>query len=142
MVYPVPETVVAKEAGMEREAEVFAKQDVDDYLDAEDYILFYGREPDAQYAKYSSDNVYWLTTSGGTGEPMRMTSIDGTPDMAPVGITHSFTVHHEEDQWYLTKAPGDDSVDRWVSLPFVLGEEMEGGRCPCGLHPAYHWLRR
>jgi len=105
-------------------------QDGDDYLDANDAILFYGREADEQYAKYSNYNVYWLTTSGGTGEPMRMADVDSAPDIAPIADTHSFTVHYEKDEWYLTKAPGDDSVDRWVSLPFVLGEEMEGGGVP------------
>ncbi|MGA1794649.1 MAG: DUF2341 domain-containing protein [bacterium] len=114
-----------------QEAALFVHdQDADDYLDANDYILFYGREPDDEYAKYSNHNTYWLTSSGGTGEPMRMADANSAPDIATIAGTHLFTVHHEKDEWYLSKAPGDDSVDRWVSLPFVLGEEMDGGGVP------------
>jgi hypothetical protein len=69
----------------------------DDLFDPEDYIYFYGRAVVEDYAKYTTDNVYWLTLEGGTGAPKRMAEIDSTPVSLSVPSSHSFTVHHEED---------------------------------------------
>ena len=59
-------------------------QNADDFLDATDFIEFYGRPVAAQYAKYARDNVYWLVTAGGTGSPRRMADVDGAPAAGPV----------------------------------------------------------
>ncbi len=99
----------------------------------DDYIEFYGRPVETQYAKYATYNVYWLTTSGGSGSPKRMEEIDGTPGSAAVADTHTFTVHYEEDQSYWILAPGGDSVDRWFFDPNVYpvwGDGIEGGGDP------------
>ena len=96
----------------------------------DDYIEFYGRPVDAQYAKYATYNVYWLTTSGGSGSPKRMEEIDGTPGSAAVADTHTFTVHYEEDLGYWILAPGGDSLDRWFFFPSVMGDGVEYGGDP------------
>ena len=101
-------------------------QNADDLLDASDYIEFYGRPVTAQYAKYARDNVYWLVTAGGMGNPKRMVNVDGTPAAGPLAATHSFSVHYEEDEYYVGLAPGDDSLDRWFFDDFVLGTSFSG----------------
>ena len=106
-------------------------QNADDFLDATDTIEFYGRPVAAQYAKYARDNVYWLVTAGGTGSPRRMTDVDGAPAAGPLAATHSFTVHYEQDEYYVGLAPGDDSRDRWFFDDFVLGIDFTGTRLRC-----------
>jgi len=99
----------------------------------DDYIEFYGRPVETQYAKYATYNVYWLTTSGGSGDPKRMTPIDGSLGSGAVPVTHTFTVHYEEDQGYWILAPGGDSLDRWFFDPNVYpvwGDGIEGGGDP------------
>ena len=90
-------------------------------FDPEDYIYFYGRAVEESYAKYTTDNVYWLTLEGGAGAPKRMAEIDSTPGIGSVPLTHSFTVHHEEDRKYWAWAPGGDSLDRYFFDPYVSG---------------------
>jgi hypothetical protein len=92
-----------------------------------DYVEFYGVPPTEGYSKYTRNNVYWLTTSGGSGSPLRMTTIDGTPGAATIPTTHVFTVHMEEDKEYLGEAPGAESLDRWVHGSFALGSGAGGG---------------
>jgi len=99
-------------------------QNADDTLDTSDYIEFYGRPVADPYAKYARDNVYWLVTAGGTGSPRRMADVDGTPADGTLAVTHNFTVHHEEDEYYVGLAPGDDSLDRWFFDDFVLGTDF------------------
>ncbi len=98
-----------------------------------DYIEFYGVPPAEGYNKYTKHNVYWLTTSGGSGTPLRMTTIDGTPGTGTVSSTHEFTLHDERDESYIMDAPGEDSLDRWCFSTFVLGEAFpaaDGGGLP------------
>jgi hypothetical protein len=92
-----------------------------------DYIEFYGVPPAGEYSKYTRNNVYWLTTSGGSGSPLRMGTVDGTPGTGTVAGTHVFTVHSEEDKEYLGEAPGPESLDRWVNGTFALGSGAGGG---------------
>ncbi len=99
-------------------------QDRDNQFDPEDYIDFYGRAVDDSYAKYTSQNVYWLTLAGGVGAPKRMAETDSTPGSLTVPATHSFTVHHEEDRNYWARAPGGDSLDRYFFHPYVMGEDI------------------
>jgi hypothetical protein len=101
--------------------------DGDNRLDAGDAIEFYGKAPSSSYSKYARYNVYWLTTSGGSGSPKRMAELDGTPAVGTIPATHSATVHSEENRWYWLGAPGDDSLERWFFYPFVDGSGIEGG---------------
>ncbi|MEJ2235912.1 MAG: C25 family cysteine peptidase, partial [Syntrophobacterales bacterium] len=97
----------------------------DDQFDPEDYIYFYGRAVEESYAKYTTDNVYWLTLAGGAGAPKRMTAIDGTPVSDTFASTHSFSIHHEEDREYWARAPGGDELDRYFFQPYVVGADVE-----------------
>ena len=80
--------------------------------------------------KHTNNNVYWLTTSGGYGTPKRMAEVDASLGSATVAGSHSFTVHHEQDMWYLLSIPGGDSLDRWFFDPFVDGPGISGGGAP------------
>ncbi|GAG52228.1 unnamed protein product, partial [marine sediment metagenome] len=102
-----------------------------DQFDDGDYIEFYGRPADAEYAKYAKYNVYWLTTSGGTESPKRMAPpIDGTPVAGPLATMHAYTVTYEKDERYWIGAPGEDSLDRWFFNAQLLGDEVEWGGDP------------
>ena len=90
-------------------------------LDAADYIRFCAEPVAAAYAKYTPDNVYWMTLSGGVGLPRRMAFTDGTPAGGTPAATHSYTHHHELNQTYWSKAPGEDGLDRWVFGAYALG---------------------
>ncbi|NIQ91672.1 MAG: hypothetical protein GWN93_22785, partial [Deltaproteobacteria bacterium] len=96
----------------------------DDLFDPEDYIYFYAEAVEESYAKYTTDNVYWLTLEGGAGAPKRMAEIDSTPASGSVPSIHSFTVHHEEDRKYWARAPGGDSLDRYFFDPYVIGPDV------------------
>jgi len=91
-----------------------------------DYIEFYGTPPAEGYSKYTRCNVYWLTTSGGSGTPLRMGTIDGTPGAGSIPSTHVYTVRAEEDGYYMGQAPGAESLDRWVSATFAYGSGVAG----------------
>jgi hypothetical protein len=95
-------------------------EDGDSRLDTGDFIEFYGRAPSSSSSKYARYNVYWLTTSGGTGSPARMDEVDGTPGAASVPGTFTFTRRDEADRWYWLGAPGADSLDRWF-LTYLYG---------------------
>ncbi|MBW2059142.1 MAG: DUF2341 domain-containing protein [Deltaproteobacteria bacterium] len=99
-------------------------------FDDGDFIEFYGRPVDGKYAKYTTQNVYWLTTDGGSGDPKRMLAVDGTPGAALVPDTYTYTVRFEEDRWYWRLAPGSDSLDRWFFYDAVLGDGLKGGGNP------------
>ena len=98
--------------------------DGNDRLEAGDYVEFYGNSPDTAYQKYTTENVYWLVTSGGSGSPKRMAEIDGIPGLGSVPTSHTYTVVHEEDERYWMGAPGGDSLDRWFFNSLVLGDEI------------------
>jgi hypothetical protein len=103
---------------------------VPDQFEDGDFIEFYAIPVDSQYGKYASNNVFWLTTSGGGGAPKRMADVGATPGSGTLAGTHTFTVHHEEDQWYLLGIPGGDSLERWSFYPFVDGDGIEDGGNP------------
>ncbi|MBW2439463.1 MAG: hypothetical protein JRH12_03235, partial [Deltaproteobacteria bacterium] len=92
-----------------------------DGMDAGDSVRFYAPPVAAAYAKYAPNNVFWLTLSGGLGAPLRMAQVDGMPDGGTQAITHTYTHRHELNQTYWTKAPGEDSLDRWVFAAYALG---------------------
>jgi hypothetical protein len=101
-------------------------QNGDDVIDSSDTIEFYGRPATAPYAKYGRHNVYWLVTAGGIGTPKRMLEIDGTPAAGALAATHTYTLHHEDDEYYHGSAPGDESLDRWFFDDLVLGSALTG----------------
>ena len=100
-------------------------------FDGTDYIEFYTEPVPSQYRKYTNENAYWLTDSGVSGG-LRMGVIDGTPVSVPL-LTHTSTVHYEEDQEWFNLAPGTDSLDRWFFSPVILGDAYDpawGGGVP------------
>jgi hypothetical protein len=99
-------------------------------LDAGDYIEFYALNIDDTYFKYTSNNIYWLTLSGGTGLAKRMVADNGTPASGVLGLDFVDTAHHEQDIMYWLKAPGADSIERWFFGTFVQGDEHSGGGVP------------
>ncbi|MGB5745596.1 MAG: C25 family peptidase propeptide domain-containing protein, partial [Desulfobacterales bacterium] len=96
----------------------------DALFDGNDYIEFYATAVDSGYAKYTNNNVYWLTLAGGLGVPLRMGVINGAPAAGPDTATHYFTVHYEPDQGYWQEAPGADSLDRWFIGAIALGDQI------------------
>jgi hypothetical protein len=100
-------------------------------LDAGDTITFYAAGIDDAYSKYSNENIYWLTLSGGTGFPKRMASDDGAP-VTPNDLGTDFIdiVRHEQQQMYWLGAPGPDGLERWFFDSFVQGAGIEGGGQP------------
>jgi hypothetical protein len=96
--------------------------DGDNQFDGGDYIEFYGQPVAAEYAKYARYNVYWLTTWATAGA-LRMAAIDGTPGSALLANTHTCTVRHELDEYYVALTPGGDSRDRWFFQIPVLGTD-------------------
>jgi hypothetical protein len=96
-------------------------------LNAGDFIEFYAPAIDAAYAKYSEENIFWLTLSGGAGLPKRMAADDAAPvggveaaaDFADVSLDELDLVYH-------LLAPGSDSFDRWFYLPGVAGADFGG----------------
>ena len=100
-------------------------------LDAGDYIEFYAVDLTAAETKYSTENVYWLTPSGGAGLPKRMGAIDAAPTGGGL-LSDDFdhTAHHELNQAYWIKAPGADDIERWFFNSYVQGDEHGGGGLP------------
>jgi hypothetical protein len=99
-------------------------------LNAGDFIEFYAVAIDDAYAKYSADNVYWMTLSGGAGLPKRMATDDGAPAGGALATDFMDTARHEQDLMYWLKAPGADSIERWFFNIFVQGTEHAGGGQP------------
>ena len=65
----LPFILVSGTVGEEIAIEVF-DQNNDDHFDDTDYIRFYAAPVDRPYAKYSNQNVYWLTLAGGSFVPL------------------------------------------------------------------------
>ena len=95
-------------------------------LNAGDYIEFYALSIDDAYLKYSTDNIYWLTLTGGIGLPKRMAADDGAPAGAELGIDFVETLHHEKNQKIWLKAPGEDDFERWFFNSDVQGSAYGG----------------
>ncbi|MGA1867666.1 MAG: DUF2341 domain-containing protein [bacterium] len=100
-------------------------QDGNNLLDFGDYIEFYGTLVHEEYVKYTNDNVYFLITEGGEGEPKRMAQLEAAPVGGAVPETFIDTVHYEQDEYYLLMLPGGDSLDRWVFSTAIQGEGIE-----------------
>ena len=105
-------------------------QNSDDQMDAGDYIRFFAQPVSSLYAKYSDQNVYWLTLSGGSGVPLRMATITAAPAGGPLAADFADTAHHELNQIIWIKAPGEDSIERWFFWTYVQGDEHAGGGQP------------
>ncbi len=115
--------------GAEVAIEVY-DQNSDDQMDAADTIHFYAAPISPVYTKYSDQNVYWLTLSGGSGAPLRMATIDGDRRRGRLADDFADTVHHEKNQVIWLRAPGEDDIERWFFNTYVQGTEHSGGGQP------------
>jgi hypothetical protein len=115
--------------GEEIAIEVF-DQNSDDRFDDTDYIRFYAQAVDSQYAKYSNQNVYWLTLSGGQSEPRRMARVNAAPSGGLLATDFADIAHTEQNIVYYLKAPGPDGIERWFYNNYVQGTEHSGGGLP------------
>jgi len=108
-----------------REVAVWVHDDNSDtVLDAADHITFYALPVAAEYAKYSADNVYWLTTGEGANPVKRMAEVDSAPDDSVLATGFDATVRREQDQYYYPNAPGADELDRWLNETWVVGADI------------------
>jgi hypothetical protein len=105
-------------------------QNGNNVFDPEDYIEFYGQKVPSPQSKYTKDNVYWLTSSGGSGAPMRMGTVDGTPGSGSLPAFYTSTAHEETDDAYLLFIPGDDTLERWFNSNYVYGTGVTGTATP------------
>jgi hypothetical protein len=96
----------------------------DTVFDDSDHITFYALPVGAEFAKYSADNVYWLTTGAGENTVKRMAAVDAAPDNAALAGGFDTTVQREQDQYYYPAAPGADERDRWLYSTWVVGDEI------------------
>jgi CheY-like chemotaxis protein len=115
--------------GEEIAIEVF-DQNSDDRFDDTDYIRFYAQAVDSLYAKYSNQNVYWLTLSGGQSEPRRMARVNAAPSGGLLATDFADIAHTEQNIVYYLKAPGPDGIERWFYNNYVQGTEYSGGGLP------------
>jgi hypothetical protein len=105
-------------------------QNGDDRFDDADHIRFYAAPVASAYAKYSSQNVYWLTLAGPGFAPLRMASIEATPAGGFAAADFAHTAHTEQNIVYWLKAPGDNDIERWFYNTYVQGDEHAGGGLP------------
>ncbi|MBN1814786.1 MAG: hypothetical protein JXA14_23305, partial [Anaerolineae bacterium] len=92
------------------ELDILVAGEADGSFDVADYILFYGR---GLTSKYTTTNVYLLTHSQSNGRRMGLRSVTPT-GTATVPSTFSNTKRLDGGYWYVTGAPGDDELDRWM----------------------------
>ena len=102
-----PRNLQMHNQGQEIAITVMAADDAS--FDEGDAVRFYGQGLDT---KYSSTNVYWLTTASSPG--LRMLETDGYPsDPVPVAEAFSTTVHIEEDHIYWPASSPTSGRDYW-----------------------------
>ncbi|OOP54933.1 MAG: hypothetical protein AYP45_17660, partial [Candidatus Brocadia carolinensis] len=102
-----PRTIKLSNRGAE--IPIYVHGEDDGVFNISDYILFYGT---AINDIYTSKNVYWLTSGGGTGQ--RMKTFDGTPTgSAPVADQFPATLHAEKDTYYWQTMPNGVGQDHW-----------------------------
>jgi len=105
-----------------REVAIWVHDDNGDTVfDAADHITFYALPVADEFAKYSADNVYWLTTGAGSNPVKRMAAVDSTPDASALAAGFEATVRSEQDQYYYPASPGADELDRWLNSTWVVG---------------------
>ncbi len=124
--------------------------DSDGMFDADDFLVFYGRDASTQRnfteaeARYGTENVYWLTVAPGEGSvmPSRSVAPSGTPDAEPTSFAH--WTHHEENEHYYWYSFRDDDLIRlrqrvdhvlmsYWNLVFIDADEY-GLRLPFDVH--------
>ena len=102
-----PRTLRITNRGKEIPIYVFGEED--GVFNTTDYILFYGT---AITDKYTSRNVYWLSTSGSNG--LRMSKRSGAVSgNAPVSTQFPATLHAEPDTYYWQNIPNGKDQDHW-----------------------------
>ena len=97
--------------------------EADNHFDANDSILFYGRNLDELFYdglfatnKYSGDNIFWLSYGATAGQ--RMASVDGTP-AAPLATAFLHKQHLEQNHYYLPTASNTEGEDHWFWQKFT-----------------------
>jgi len=101
------------------EVTIHVEGEDDGKFDSGDYLLFYGEEIDS---KYTADNVYWLTY-GDTIKGLRMGIRDATPGSAQTPLFYLANKHMEVNDFYLSTAPGDETLDRWMWNYILTADE-------------------
>ncbi|MFO0793489.1 MAG: C25 family cysteine peptidase [Candidatus Brocadiaceae bacterium] len=102
-----PSTIRITNHGTEIPIYVFGEED--GVFDTTDYILFFGT---AITDRYTSRNVYWLSTGGNNG--LRMSKRSGiVSDSAPVATQFPATLHAEQDTYYWQNIPNGKDQDHW-----------------------------
>lgn len=81
----------------------------DSFFDSDEMIIFYGKDI---LSKYSGNNAYWLTFGNTSGIRMPFRASPPSTAESPESFTKSVTF--EENHYYLTGTPGDDSLERFL----------------------------
>ena len=114
-----------------REAAIYVSGEADGRLEPGDYLLFYGQ---AAGSKYARDGVYWLTYGRQPG--LRMAARDAAPGEGATPAYYRATRRLEANLMYLSKAPGDEALDRWL-WDYVYPPDKPGWSQPFFLADLY-----
>ncbi len=94
------------------EVAIHEEGDGDSYFESGEALVFYGQAVDS---KYTAGNVYWLTYDpSAAAAGLRMAARDGAPGAAEMPGTHTAERHMEVNAYYLSFAPGDEDLERWL----------------------------
>ena len=92
-------------------------QNVNNRLDSQDVMRFYGRTPDEEELRYTGTRVYWLAAGREPGK--RMATRSGLPGSGAIPADFPATVHVEENHryfWNLPELGGSDTHWYWDYL--------------------------
>jgi uncharacterized repeat protein (TIGR01451 family) len=103
----------------DQEIAIYVAGEQDEQFNPADYLLFYGEAISGKFAKYTTENVYWLTYDQEDGR--RMAEKDGSPGTGTVPGSFEDVLHFEEDVHYWAYMPDHDDEDdfarwRWSSV--------------------------
>ncbi|MFV1950830.1 MAG: C25 family cysteine peptidase [Nitrospinota bacterium] len=101
-----------------REVAIYINGEADARFDTSDYIEFYGT---AYKTRYTSTNIYWLTSGGNRGKrmPEKISRTDGT-----VSASFLSYVYYEEDDMYWGDVMDEGYVDdHWFFSNFLWAPE-------------------
>ena len=90
--------------------------ETDGTFDPADSLVFYGQALDD---KYTLDNVYWLTYGAENG--LRMAERQVFTPTAQLAQTFTDQLHLEENNWYLSGVPRDDTLERFLWEGITVG---------------------
>jgi len=102
---------------MGEEVAIEVTGEADNHFDADDSILFYGRNLDdlffdglVETNKYSGTNSYWLSYGGPNGKRMQL--VDGSP-VSAVASVFPHKQHLEQNHYYVPTRPYVEGEDHW-----------------------------